>query len=99
MLLQLYHVCITPSLKLSSSLLCGSHGTNAVAHQALPFVTATDGASVCVRVRAMFPTGTNTLKRGGRAAQGTGRYKPTLRRDLKSNRAATVTTAAAVQQY
>ena len=37
--------------QLSSSLLCGSDGTTAVAHQALPFVTATDGASVC----AMFP--------------------------------------------
>ena len=56
------HVCIiTPSLKLSSSLLCGSHGTTAIAHQILPFVTATDGASVlCVHVRPMFPMGTNT---------------------------------------
>ena len=54
-LLLLYHVRITPSLKLSSCLLCGSHGTTAVVHQALPLVTATDGASVCVRVCAMFP--------------------------------------------
>ena len=46
-LLLLYHTCITPSFKLSSSLLCGSHGATAVAHQALPFVTATDGASEC----------------------------------------------------
>ena len=43
----LYHVCIAPSLKLSNSLLYGSHGQTAVAYQALPFVTATDGASVC----------------------------------------------------
>ena len=47
---------ITPSLKLSSSLFGGGHGTTAVAHQAPPFVTATDGASVCTRVgAAMFP--------------------------------------------
>ena len=53
-----YHVvCIAPSLKLSSprtlwwrSLRCGSHGTTAIAHQVLPFVAATDGASVCVCV-------------------------------------------------
>ena len=46
-LLLLYHVCIAPSLKLLTSLLCGSQDTTAVAHQVLPFVTATDGASVC----------------------------------------------------
>ena len=35
----------------SSSLLCGRHGgTTAVAHEALAFVTATDGASVCAYV-------------------------------------------------
>ena len=39
-LLLLYHVCITPSLRLSSSLLCGSHCATAVAHQALPLMTA-----------------------------------------------------------
>ena len=44
----------------SSSLLCGSDGTTSVAHEALPFVTATDGASVCARARTMFPMGTNT---------------------------------------
>ena len=49
----LYH---TVSLKPSSSLLCGSHGTTAIAHQALPFVKATDGAPVCV-CAAMFPVG------------------------------------------
>ena len=53
--LLLCHVCIASSIKLSSSLLCCSHGTTAVAHQALPFVTAMDGASVCVLVWAMFP--------------------------------------------
>ena len=76
----LYHVCITPSLKLSSSLLCGSHGTTAIAHRALPFVTATDGASVCVRVHAMFPIGTNikSQERCKDAAQGAGQYKPPL---------------------
>ena len=49
LLLRLYRVVITSSLKLLSCLLCGSHGTAAVAHETLPFVTATDGASVCVR--------------------------------------------------
>ena len=45
------HVCTTRCLKLSSCLLGGSHGTTAVAHRALsPFVTATDGASVCLCV-------------------------------------------------
>ena len=39
LLLLWYHVCITPSLKLSSSLFCGSNGSTAVAHQAIPFVT------------------------------------------------------------
>ena len=45
----------TPSIKLSSSRLRRSHGATSVAHQALPFVTATDGASMCVCVCAMFP--------------------------------------------
>ena len=63
LLLLLYYleVCLfTPCHKLSSSLLCGNHSETAVAHQALPFVTATDGASVCARARTMFPMGTNT---------------------------------------
>lgn len=45
--------CITPSLRLSSSLYSlryGPHGATAVAHQALAFVAATDGASVCAYV-------------------------------------------------
>ena len=42
--------CIAPSLQLSSPLLCGSHGTTAVAYQTLLFVTTTDGASVCACV-------------------------------------------------
>ena len=51
-LLLLYHTRITPSPKLSSSLICGSHATTAVEHQALfPFVTASNGTSGC----AMFP--------------------------------------------
>ena len=41
---------ITCPLKLSHSLRCGSHGSIAVAHQASPFVTATDSASVCACV-------------------------------------------------
>ena len=41
---------ITPSLKQSSSPLCDNPGTTAVVHQALGFVTATDGACVSVRV-------------------------------------------------
>ena len=45
--------CYHTVLQLSSSLRCGSHDTIAIAHQALPFVTATDGASVCAYV--MFP--------------------------------------------
>ena len=45
----LFHTCITPSPELSSSLLCGSHGTTAVAHQALPFC---DGHGRCIRVCA-----------------------------------------------
>ena len=35
----------------TSSLLCGSNGTTAGAHQPLPFVAATDSDSVYVRVR------------------------------------------------
>ena len=46
----IYHTCITPSFKLLSSLLFDSHGTTAVAHHALLFVTGTDGASVCACV-------------------------------------------------
>ena len=101
--LLLYHVCITPSHKLSSSLLCASHGTTAVAHQALPFVTATDGASLCtcachVSCPPEKKERTHNILRGD-AAQGAGRYKPALRRDFKINRAATVTATAAVQQH
>ena len=63
-----YVVCITPSLQLSSSLLCDSPRTTAVAHQALPFVTATDGASACACVHVLcFLRGrTRNLKRGAR---------------------------------
>ena len=55
-LLLLYHVCITPSLKLSSSQLGGSHGTTAVA----PSSSSSGGylftVHLCVRicVCAMF---------------------------------------------
>ena len=62
------HVCITPTLNFSSSLLCHSHRTTAVAHQVLPFVTATDGASVyvCVRALCFLWERANNLKRGAR---------------------------------
>ena len=104
------HACITPSLKLSSSLLCDSHGRTAIEHQVLPFVTATDGASVCacvcVCVLCLLWERTHNLKRTSRedlvqeCCEGAGRdrHKPTLARDFKSNRAATVTRTAAVQQ-
>ena len=53
-------------------------------HQALPFATATDGASVCVRVCDKFPVGLETRSEDSNcldAAQGAGRDKPTLPRD------------------
>ena len=40
----MYHVCITPSFKLSRSPLHDKHGTWAVARRVLPCVTAQDGA-------------------------------------------------------
>ena len=62
-----------------------SHGTQAVARQALPFVTATDGASVCVRVRAMFLyERTHNLKRGA---------------SMLRKGHATVSTTAVLQRY
>ena len=79
---------ITPSHKLSSSLLCDSHGTSAVAHQALPVVTATDGASLSVRVCAMFPVALrikneDVISRAGQeighCEEGQDDVKPTLR--------------------
>ena len=47
-LLLLYHVCITPSLKLSSSLLCGSHGTTAVSRTWSSPVCDGHGRSICL---------------------------------------------------
>ena len=61
---------------------CGSHGTTAVAHQ-LFLLRRPRTMHLCVRVPRL---------------QGAGQYKPTLPPDFKSNRAATVTTTAAVQQ-
>ena len=86
----LYHVCITPSLKLSRYLLCGSHGSTAVVHQALPFATATGGASVCVRVYVMFSVdlgNRNEHIMSRKAAQGGGRHNAHFCGDLKNNRA------------
>ena len=74
----------TQPLQASSSLLCGSHGTTAVAHQALPILTATEGALVCVYVTCVlssYEIGTKTYQeranelddaQGGRTR---GRYK------------------------
>ena len=55
-------------------------GTTAVAHQALTFGTATDGACVCVCVPCFLGERTrNSLKRGARMLRRwAGRYKPTL---------------------
>ena len=53
-LLLPYLVCITPSPKLSSSLLCGSHGATAVAQQVcgplliIPYYACVDVAYACV---------------------------------------------------
>ena len=54
----LYHVCMTPpvsSQALSPFDRHGTAGTTAVAHDVVPFVAATDGASVFVGVCGMFP--------------------------------------------
>ena len=84
----------------SSSLLCGSHGTTAVAHQALSF---SDGRGRCIYVCACachvsYRNITYSQERCKGAAQGAGRYKPTRSRDFKRKRAATDTTTAAVRQ-
>ena len=81
---------ITPSLTLSSSPPCGSHGTIAVAHQVLPFVTGTDGASVHEHIISREVQGRCA---GGRTIQTNTHFL-----GISCNRAATVTTTAAVQQ-
>ena len=43
-----YHVCFTPGLELSSSLLGGCHGTTAVAHQARLLSCDGHGRCICV---------------------------------------------------
>ena len=77
------------------SLLRRSHSTTVVAHHALPFVTATNGASVCVcaMIPVVLGTGTYILESSATIAR-TGRHIPTLPRIYKSNYAAT-----AVQTY
>ena len=74
-------------------------------------VTATDGASVCVRVWAMSPVDVGNRNEHiiskevqvvGCCARGAGRYKLSPPRDFKNNRAATVhaaRTGAVQQQY
>ena len=67
-----------PSLKFSSSLLCGSHGTTP-AHQLLPSVTDTDGVSVrvCLCVPCFLWERTQNLERGARMQRVRGDTKPT----------------------
>ena len=93
----LYH-----TLKLSSSPLCDSHVTTVVAHQVPPFVTATDGASVCacVCVLCFLLERTHHLNTGAiMLRRGQGDVNPHLPpRDYKSNRAAKVAPTASVQQ-
>ena len=94
---------ITPCLKLSSSFLCGTHGTASVAHQALPFVTATDSANfVSFGVYTMFPVHLGKRNEGtisGGAIDWTlrtqvaGRHKPTLASGFKTAKVPTATTA------
>ena len=93
-------------LQLSSSLLRGSHDTAALAHQALPFVTAADGASVCVCVcvpcfLSPWETATNTIPRTDQfLGFCAGRRRKRCSELSKSNIAAAVQTrtTAAVQQ-
>ena len=95
-MLLLYYVRIAPFLKLSSSLLCGGHGTTAVAHRALPFCGGF-GRRICVYV--CLPCFTHTIKRDARMQRrGQGDTNPhLLPRDFKSNCAATATIS--VQQH
>lgn len=96
-----------PLLHLSSSLFCRSHGgKTAVARQALPSVhPRTVLLCVCMSCFVTsYEIGTNTYSQSGSInwmlRMGPGRYKPTLPRGFKSNRAASVhnTTMATVQQ-
>ena len=97
----MYHVGITPSVKLSSSLLCGGHGTTAVEHQAFlrsrtVYQFARARASyVCYDNEHIISREVQGCCKGSRAIQT---HTYVLPRDLKSNRAATVTTAAAALQ-
>ena len=70
LLLLLYNVCSTPPPDLSGSLLCGRHGATAVAHQAVLFVTATEGACACLCHVSCRPRVGNRCC----SAQGAGRY-------------------------
>ena len=103
----LYHT-LPQALKLSTwwQPRCNSSRTSSSS----PFVTATNGASVCaclchVSCRRGTKQRTHNLKRGAicwMQGRGAGRYQLTLRRDVKSNRAATVhatRTAAVHPQY
>ena len=80
--LRLFHFCpgccsciISVVIFPSRSLLCGSHGTtqpryNSSAHQALPFVTATDDVSVCACACHVSDRNEHNLKTGARNCAG-----------------------------
>ena len=97
----MYHVGIMPSVKLSSSLLCGGHGTTAVEHQAFlrsrtVYQFARARASyVCYDNEHIISREVQGCCKGSRAIQT---HTYVLYRVFKSNRAATVATTAAVQQ-
>ena len=64
LLLLPYHVlCITPSLKLSSSLLCGNHGTTAAAHKVCVDHYLLPGMRVCdvCDTRYVYDTSTSGM--------------------------------------
>ena len=90
----MYHrhvVCITLSLKLSSSPSVDSHGAATVAHQVLPYVTAADGASVyaCECVLCSVWERRHNPKRSGRTLwRGQGNTNPHtyITGDFPSNR-------------
>ena len=85
----------------SQALFCGSHGTTAVAHHALPFVMVTDSASACACACHVCYRNEHIsherCERMLRRAQDDAN-PDLLPRDFKSNRASAVTTTAALQQ-
>lgn len=100
--------------RLSSSLLCDSHGTTPVPHQALPLVSATDDTSVCAcvcvcRVSCRPIAGTNRNVHifqvqekcnsvHAACEEGEARHKPTLPRDFEKSTARPWCTLLILQQ-